>query len=234
MEFYKILNLEPNCSYNEIKKSYYKLAKLYHPDKNNGHADKFKEINLAYTFLSKNHNNNQNIEHEFDYKQLLKKLYNDYKPFFYKNLTFLNINKNIDIHLIDLYSNNNISFNIKKINNNNINNLQIILNLDIYDEQLIYDNQGHQFMDLTGKLIIDINLLYDKSIYEILDNYNILVNINNNNMNKIKIMNKYIFNELNKIIISQNNNMILYKVENHGFYDNDNNKYGNLYIKYIH
>ena len=35
MNYYDILNLKPNASKNEIKKSYHKLAKKYHPDKTN-------------------------------------------------------------------------------------------------------------------------------------------------------------------------------------------------------
>lgn len=36
MCYYKILNLTPNSSYDEIKKEYYKLAKKYHPDNKEG------------------------------------------------------------------------------------------------------------------------------------------------------------------------------------------------------
>lgn len=32
--YYKLLNLNSNCSVEEIKKEYYKLAKKYHPDNN--------------------------------------------------------------------------------------------------------------------------------------------------------------------------------------------------------
>ena len=52
MDYYKILGLTKNASENEIKKSYRDLSKKYHPDKNNGNDEKFKEITEAYETLS--------------------------------------------------------------------------------------------------------------------------------------------------------------------------------------
>ena len=58
MDLYKILELEKNASLDEVKKSYRKLAFMYHPDKNTNDENKeekenkFKEINDAYTILS--------------------------------------------------------------------------------------------------------------------------------------------------------------------------------------
>lgn len=49
---YDILNVSPHSSMSEIKKSYYHLAKRYHPDKNPEHGEKFKEISFAYDVLS--------------------------------------------------------------------------------------------------------------------------------------------------------------------------------------
>lgn len=51
-DYYKILGVERNASEAEIKKAFRKLAHEHHPDKSNGNADKFKEINEAYQVLN--------------------------------------------------------------------------------------------------------------------------------------------------------------------------------------
>ncbi|KAL4464046.1 hypothetical protein ABPG74_005983 [Tetrahymena malaccensis] len=52
--YYKVLNVSSDANFDEIKSSYLKLAKRYHPDANPDlqQTDKFKEITEAYTILS--------------------------------------------------------------------------------------------------------------------------------------------------------------------------------------
>lgn len=50
--YYDILGVDKKASKEEIKKAFRTLAHKYHPDKKGGNADKFKEINEAYTVLS--------------------------------------------------------------------------------------------------------------------------------------------------------------------------------------
>ncbi|XP_015609793.1 dnaJ homolog subfamily C member 13 isoform X2 [Cephus cinctus] len=50
---YKVLGLPSGQQHNEanVRKSYYKLAQMYHPDKNAQGRDKFEAVNQAYEFL---------------------------------------------------------------------------------------------------------------------------------------------------------------------------------------
>ena len=52
MNYYELLNLDKKCTTKEIKKQYYKLAKLYHPDKSKNIDDRFVKISEAYNILS--------------------------------------------------------------------------------------------------------------------------------------------------------------------------------------
>lgn len=51
-DYYKILGVEKGASKEEIKKAFRKLAHEFHPDKKGGDAEKFKEVNEAYSVLS--------------------------------------------------------------------------------------------------------------------------------------------------------------------------------------
>jgi molecular chaperone DnaJ len=51
-DYYTILNVPRTASEDEIKKAYRKMAHQYHPDKQGGNEEKFKEVNEAYQVLS--------------------------------------------------------------------------------------------------------------------------------------------------------------------------------------
>ena len=69
-DYYKILGVDKKCTDDNIKKSYRKLAMLWHPDKHVNDSekdkkiaeDKFKEINNAYEILG-------NVEKRRQYDQ---------------------------------------------------------------------------------------------------------------------------------------------------------------------
>ena len=55
--YYKVLNISPAATAEEVKKSYYKLAKKYHPDNKSPNApsnqiERFKEMSEAYEVIS--------------------------------------------------------------------------------------------------------------------------------------------------------------------------------------
>src|SRR6185369_13528541 len=49
--YYDILGVSKSSSADDIKKAYRKKAHEFHPDKGNGNAEKFKEVNEAYQVL---------------------------------------------------------------------------------------------------------------------------------------------------------------------------------------
>lgn len=51
-DYYKILGVEKGASEADIKQAYRKMAHRYHPDKQGGDEQKFKEVNEAYQVLS--------------------------------------------------------------------------------------------------------------------------------------------------------------------------------------
>lgn len=50
--YYEVLGVTKSASKDDIKKAFHKLAHKYHPDKKGGDAEKFKEVNEAYSILS--------------------------------------------------------------------------------------------------------------------------------------------------------------------------------------
>lgn len=51
-DYYQVLGIDRNASKDEIKQAFRKLAHKYHPDKQGGDEEKFKEVSEAYGILS--------------------------------------------------------------------------------------------------------------------------------------------------------------------------------------
>ena len=66
--YYKILGLDPKATESEIRTSYHKLARLYHPDINKGprYHNLFIKINQAYTVLR---NETSRAAYDFELRQ---------------------------------------------------------------------------------------------------------------------------------------------------------------------
>ena len=52
INYYDVLGLDNKASQDDIKKSFRKLSLQYHPDRETGDNDKFKNITTAYEVLS--------------------------------------------------------------------------------------------------------------------------------------------------------------------------------------
>lgn len=78
--YYEILELNENCTVDEIKKSYRNLVKKWHPDINKSPdaINKFRDIQLAYDSLIKGHTNNQHQTYEYDFESYFKKYMEDF------------------------------------------------------------------------------------------------------------------------------------------------------------
>jgi len=51
VDYYGVLGCDLSASEEEIKLAYFKLVKLYHPDRPTGSPEKFQEVHLAYGVL---------------------------------------------------------------------------------------------------------------------------------------------------------------------------------------
>ncbi|MBC7836404.1 molecular chaperone DnaJ [Acetobacteraceae bacterium] len=51
-DYYEVLGVDKKASKDDIKKAFHKLAHKFHPDKNQGDSEKFKEVSEAYSILS--------------------------------------------------------------------------------------------------------------------------------------------------------------------------------------
>ena len=67
MSHYDILQVNKNATNEEIKKAFRMMSLKYHPDKNGGNDDKFKEINESYSILSDSNKRKQyDLANSFD------------------------------------------------------------------------------------------------------------------------------------------------------------------------
>jgi len=260
MNLYHVLELNNNASTNDIKKSYRRLARIYHPDKNSGKDDDFKKLQLAYEILSdyelkKDYDLKFNVDKPYDLLQniITKNKLNVINSLFgyiyddkdalkedINNLNFINIYTNIK-NKFNLDINNNIFLELKDLYFNK--DLQITIKRKI-------NNKFQNFSLKINPDIYDEELEYDNlgdehlfikgqliiNIKLVYDNdiYYILDDynllINIKNLN-FKLFDIIDINELNKIKYFTNDEFTIYKVEDYGFLNYETNKKGDLLIK---
>jgi|UniRef100_A0A6C0EEI6 curved DNA-binding protein CbpA len=157
MNLYEILEIDHSASEIEIKKSYLRLVKLYHPDKNNSSDsnEKFMKVQSAYEILINEKLRNNYIKMPDEEKQtfldILDKIINN-KINFCDLIKYCNNIEEIDINHIE---NNFMEF-LKKINVDEVLNIvkgffpKKKLNNIIYSESDIdiYDDNYADFYDI--------------------------------------------------------------------------------------
>jgi DnaJ-class molecular chaperone len=120
MNFYDILQLNSNCSKQEIKQKYFMLAKQYHPDKNSAPdaKEKFIAIRNAYEILSDDTRRKYYDEMTLDQQT---ELYDILKQYFVRDPNFDEIYqlilKNYDLNEDDIKDDIN-NFNFRNLYNN--------------------------------------------------------------------------------------------------------------------
>ena len=259
---YKNLGLEIGASKDDIKKTYRKLAKQFHPDKSNlNDYQDFIKITESYNRLI----NLEEIDFDNEYKsdedfkiylnmyiEIIKNLFKylcekkeEYRKY-KENQRKQNIEKtkditiNLNINIEQIFNNEVIKVTVKVLKKKNnqlyLDKEDVYISLLNYKYEYIFKDLGDEDLEKKrGDIIIKINVI-DKNLE--LDNYDIIYNLNISlyeYLYGIKRIIKYFDDEITlNETLNINNNKITKIYENKGikYLDDDGIKYGNLVIKF--
>ena len=77
LDLYEILNVDISSTQDDIRAQYKRLAKIYHPDKNNGDDSKFKKISYAYDILQNESTRNEYNKKTYINEDVVKQFFTD-------------------------------------------------------------------------------------------------------------------------------------------------------------
>ena len=197
MTLYEILEINRNATTIEIKKAYNRLAKKYHPDKNNyDSSEQFQKIVYAYNVLK-----NEKTREEYTMmNNINKNKFHDILEKIFNTNINLNILKDVGIKLNksdwEIFNNYNIDELNNLVNNFNLHDVINFVSNNILPKKDIYDNTcSDSDIDIWNESIGEyyssenIPLIYQKyNSNNILLSLNVDIdNIVDNKIRKVKI-----------------------------------------------
>jgi len=231
MSLYEVLEIKPNATKIEIKKAYYRLAKIYHPDKNNeNNAEKFRNIHSAYEILindaSRMEYQKLNQTDRMNFRQLFNKILNNNLNF----TDFMKYEMNINKNDMEYIKNNFINF---------LRNLNIKELLELYTNGKLKKKKYNEPTNCsdTDEVFDETNAEYYYNLpisNNIIGNHDINISLNIN-LGDI-ISNKRKISIKRKIEDSYESCTFIFYLSHpyvvfHGAGDYDDGEHGNLIIK---
>lgn len=221
-DLYKILELDRECSYDDIKRNYRRLAIQYHPDKNPDidTTEKFISIKLAYEVLSDpikrdiyDKENDQGKEAIYDnLSELIKDIVpNEFHLFvdiFFQN----NFGKIIETFINDYHK----EYQKKhQINFNNLNNIQKPSSNDLHIETDIFASMNEKYNNRYRRLLVKRKTRSDTIISVPLRNKIFVLKNEGEIIDSIKgdiIINIHTIDVSNTCIINDNNIYVTHEI----------------------
>lgn len=259
MDYYSILDINKSASPEQIKKSYKKLAKKFHPDvQKTGDAEKFKEISKAYHVLSDVEKKNiydrfgeKGLEggmSDFNPSDIFSSFFsNDPHSHFFSNMNFVRKTPNkivkINLMLEELYlgCTKNIEIPRKVFNNNNLRVIKERLSITIrpgthINEKIVCKGKADELPDcITGDLVLVIvggqHEKYNRKNNDLYLKHEISL------INSLASEDIYFYHINNKKYKIKNDKILspydTLKISNLGMPIKNSNSYGNLFIDII-